>query len=226
MARELFPQPRVIDMVLDTVARHYEVPHLYDDPRLEQLERELEGYLQTAWTSLAGCVSLIEVDPADRREDLRRKTAAVSYESAEAVFSNLRFARFLKGRLLFYAQKIPWFDSEWLIRNELGRMVANFYRAPLVAYGQTRFGEKLSPEEVLDRLCGTLLDGEVCDGVKALVDLVNAPLAPGQERQRATEAAAAFDALHTMLAALSEDVLACFANGVARPERSDGRGVR
>ena len=208
MARELFAQPHVIDIVLDTVARHYEVPDLYDDPGLEQLERELEGYLQTAWSRLAGCVSLIEVDPADSREDLRRKTAAVWYDPGDAVFSSLRFARFLKGRLLFYARSIPWFDSEWLIRNELGRMVANFHRTPLVAYGQIRFSEKLAPEEVLDRLRGNLLDDDVCDGVKAFVDLVNAPLAPGQERQRATEAAAAYDAIHTMIVALSADVLA------------------
>ena len=208
MAREIFPQPQVIDMVLDTVARHYEVPHLYDDPDLEQLERVLEGYLQTAWALLAGCVSLVEVDPGDSCDDLRRKTAAVSYDPADAVFPSLWFARFLKGRLLFYARSIPWFDSEWLIRNELGRMVAIFYRTPLVAYGQIRFSEKLAPEEVLGRLRGSLLDGDVCDGVKVLVGLVNAPLAPGQERQRATEVAAAFDPIHMMIVALSADVLA------------------
>jgi hypothetical protein len=87
-------------------------------------------------------------------------------------------------------------------------MVANFYRTPLVAYGQIRFSAKLAAEEVLDRLRGDLLCGEVCEGVKTLVDLVEAPLAPGQERRRASEAAAAYDAIHAMLVALSADVVA------------------
>jgi hypothetical protein len=207
LARELFGQPLVIDRVFDTVARHYEAPDLYDAPRLESLERELEGYLQGAWARLAGCVSLVEVDPADSREDLRRKTAAVGHDPADALFSSLRFARLLKGRLLFYARSIPWFDSEWLIHNELGRLVANFYRTPLVAYGQIRFSAKLAPEEVLDRLRGNLLDSEVCDGVNNLVDLVRTPLVSGQERQRATGVAVAYDAIHTMLVVLSTDAL-------------------
>ncbi len=31
------------------------------------------------------------------------------------------------------------------VRNELNRLVANFYRTPLVAYGQIGFGGKLAP---------------------------------------------------------------------------------
>jgi hypothetical protein len=174
---------------------------------LEQLERELESYLQGAWGRLAGCVTLIDVDPADTREDLRRKTAAVSYDPRDAIFSSLRFARFLKGRLLFYAQTIPWFDSEWLIRNELNRLVANFYQTPLAAYGQIRFGAKLAPDDVLGRLRGDVLSGELCDGVRDLVGLVNAPLAQGQERWRAQQVAAGFDAMYTMVTFLAADAL-------------------
>jgi hypothetical protein len=203
MARDLFGRPHVIDMVLDVVGRHYEVPDLYDDPRLGQLERELEGYLQGAWARLAGSVSLIEVDPADSRDDLRRKTAAVGQDPADAIFSSLRFARFLKGRLLFYAQTIPWFDSEWLIRNELNRLAANFYHSPLAAYGQIRFGAKLAAEDVLGRVRGNVLSADVCDDVKELVDLLNAPLARGQERRRAQQVAAGFDAMYSMVALLA-----------------------
>lgn len=208
MARAIFPQPQVIDRVLDAVARHYEVPALADDPALERLERELEGYLQAAWERLAGCVQRIAVEAGDRREDVRRKTAAAGHDPAEAVFSGLWFARFLRGRLLFYARRIPWFDSQWLIRNELGRLAAIFYRAPLVAYGRIRFGEQLAAEEVLQRLRGDLLDGGACDAVRFVVQLASAPLERGQERQRAAEVAAAFEVLHAMLAALSADLLA------------------
>jgi len=207
IARELFDQARVIDMVLDTVGRHYEVPGLYEEPRLGQLEQELEGYLRGVWARLAGCVSLIDVDPADNREDLRRKTAAVRSDPVDAISSSLRFARLLKGRLLFYAQTIPWFDSEWLIRNELNRLVANFCRAPLAAYGRMRFGAKLAPDDVLGRLRGDVLSGDLCDGVKNLVDLVNAPLAQGQERRRAQEVAAGFDAMSTMVTLLAAETL-------------------
>ena len=77
MAREIFPHPQVIDMVLDAVARHYEIPHLYDDPCLARLERELESYLQAAWACLEPYVTLIEIDASDSQRDIRRKVAAV-----------------------------------------------------------------------------------------------------------------------------------------------------
>ena len=113
----------------------------------------------------------------------------------------------MKGRLRFYAQTILWFDSEWLIRNELGRMAANFYQTPLVSYGQVRFGEKLAAEEVLHRVRGELLSEDLCDGVKALVSLLNAPLRPGQERQRASQVAAAYDGMVALICSLSGNLL-------------------
>ncbi|NUQ65047.1 MAG: hypothetical protein HUU20_21495 [Pirellulales bacterium] len=207
MARGIFPQPHVIDRVLDAIACHYELPDLDRDPRLEQLERELESYLQSAWAGLAGSVTLVAVDPSDSRDDLRRKTAAVPSDPADAVHSGLRFSRLLKGRLLFYAQSIGWFDSEWLIRNELGRVVANLCTGPLAAYGRARFGAALKPEAVLHRLRGNLLAEDLCEGVTAFIELVGTPLPAGQERPRATQAAAAFDPVPAMLAALSADLL-------------------
>ena len=73
MARDLFPQPQVIEMVLDTVARHYEPPQLYEDPRLEELERELDGYLRER---LGGVEGLRDFD----RRRTRRTAQAISAE--------------------------------------------------------------------------------------------------------------------------------------------------
>ena len=128
------------------------------------------------------------------------------HDPAETVSHSLWFARLLKGRLLFYAQSIPWFDSAWLIRNELKRLISYFYRDPAVSYAQIQFGKTLAPEDVVERLRGDLLSPELCDGVEDFVGLVNTPLGPGQERQRAREVAAGFDAIHTVVALIADDL--------------------
>ncbi len=201
-ARAVFLHPEVIDLVLDAVDRHYEIPGDYEEPRLTEIERTLESYLQDAYAGLAGHVSLLEIDPGDTPVKLKEKIAAVAVDPRERFFEGAKFSRFMKGRLLFYAEDISWFDSAWLIRNELGRIVNNFYALPLQTFALARFGEGLAPEEALERLRGDVLPPEVCAGVLDFVRAARPPLSPGEEKTRAHRVAEVFDPVLVMLETL------------------------
>jgi hypothetical protein len=206
-ARGIFPHPEIIDLVLDAVDRHYEIPEYYEEPRLTEIERSLESYLNDAYAGLAGHVSLIEIDPADTPVQLKEKISAVAVDPRERFFEGAKFSRFMKGRLFFYAEDILWFDSAWLIRNELGRIVNNFYHQPLKSFALARFGETLPPEQVLERLSGNVLAPAVCAGVREFVRTAQPRLSPGEEKTRARRVAEVFDPVLVMLETLGADLI-------------------
>lgn len=205
-ARALFDQPEVIDRVLDAVDRHYEVPAYYVEPKLSEIERELEDYLRSVLAALPGHVSLIDVNPDDTPDKLRARIAAMPADPVEAFFSGARFCRLMKGRLLFYAESIDAFDSPWLIRNELGRIVSNFYETPLRACGQLRFGQQLGANEVLDRCTGEIVTAQDREAVAAFVGAARAPIPEGQERRCARQVAEVFDPMLRVIEALRGDM--------------------
>jgi hypothetical protein len=207
LARDLLPRPQVIDMVLDSVACHYEQPESYREPRLSEIERALAGYLVEAWASLAGRTTLVQPEAGHGPDDVRRKVAAVAADPAAAFFEGVKYARFMKGRLLFYADDITWFDSIWLIRNELGRIAANFCLKPLQTYGRVRFGVALPWEQVLDRLHGGLLLANECAAMREFARVAGGLVADGGEKQRAREVAAVFEPVVATLEKLGADLL-------------------
>jgi len=206
-ARDAFPHPEVIDMILDALDRHYEIPEYYHEPRLTEIERLLESYLRDVYAALADKVSLIDVDPEDSPEQLKEKIAASPMDPAETYFEGAKFCRFMKGRLLFYAASIAWFDAEWLIRNELGRMVTNFVKKPLASFSLARFGEELPADKALDRLRGDVLAADVCDGVEKFVESASAEVAEGQEKERARQVAAVFEPVQIMIETLGAELV-------------------
>jgi hypothetical protein len=208
MARELIPNGSTIDLLFDVVARHYEVPELYVQPRLSELENELERYLESAWAALRDRVTLVSPAPGDRVDAIRAKVKAVTQPPTNAFFEGAKFGRLLKGRLLFYADTIPHFDSAWLIRNEIGRIVSNFYEKPLGIYGHVRFGNSRTPDEVLSALTGQLLRAADAHGMRRFVQVASPPIEPGLERQRARDVADSYDAVLTVVETLGDDLLA------------------
>jgi hypothetical protein len=212
LARELIPGARVIDRMFGTLARHYEIAPDYQEPRLSELEDELERYLAGAWAALAGHVTLVAPSAHDGPEQARAKVAAVPVDPAAAFFESAKFGRLLKGRLLFYAEAIPHFDSAWLIRNELGRIVANFYERPLKLYGRVRLGGEMSCAQVLERLRGGVLsgggDGDECDGMRRFAEVAARPIASGDERAASRRVAEVYDVVPIVLDKLATDMLA------------------
>ncbi|OGD22875.1 MAG: hypothetical protein A2W03_06110 [Candidatus Aminicenantes bacterium RBG_16_63_16] len=205
-AKEVFPHPEVIDLVLEAVDRHYEIPEYYAEPRLTEIERMLEKYLNDAYACLAGQVSLIEIDLADTPAKLKEKISAVAVDPRERFFEGAKFSRFMKGRLLFYAEEILWFEAAWLIRNELGRIVNNFYTLPLETFALARFGEKIPPETALERLRGDILPPDVCEGARKFVRTAQAPCEPGEEKAVARRVAEVFDPVLVMLETLGAEL--------------------
>ena len=128
-------------------------------------------------------------------------------EPMDAFLQGVKFGRLMKGRLLFYAEEIPWFDSEHLIRHEIRRILPNLFTTPLMIYGKARLGEDLSPEDVVKRLRGELLGRTVCDDVITFAERAREPIQEGKERAQARRVAEKFDAVLEMAEALCADLL-------------------
>ena len=205
-ARKRIAGLEIIDLVLEAVERHYEMPELYDEPRLTELDAHLHAALCRVFAALSGAVDSIRIDPADAPAALKAKLAAVPVDPVELFFEGAKFARFMKGRLRFFGSEIAWFDTTWLIRIELGRIIANFHDKPLRCYGLAKFGETLLPDKVLERLQGSLVPEDMCAGVREFVRRAAVPIVPGQEKRQALAVAEVFETVQTMLEILSADL--------------------
>ena len=207
LARETLPNPEVIDLIFHALENHYEIPELYAEPRLTELERQLDDYLRDAWAAITAQVTLIPGSAEDTRETLAAKVNAIAIDPIELFFSSANFTRLMKGRLLFYAQEIPWFDAIWQIKNELGPIVQNFCTAPLEAYALARFGTELKADQVLDRLRGNLLTEKEVDGIRKFVEVAGAPLIAGEEKAQAQAAAGIYEPVLSVYEKLNCDML-------------------
>lgn len=180
-AREVFPMPEVMDLVLDGIERHYETPEWYEEPQLTELDALMERYLcaviDTVRTTTPGFVCPPHPTPAEVRAAVKALPEA---GPMARFFENIKFARFMKGRLWFYAQELAWFDSLPLIRIELGRIGKNFLTTPLEIFSSEVLGKNLHWEDVLKELltCGfSREDIKMCRRFHDLAD----PGAPAAE---------------------------------------------
>jgi hypothetical protein len=197
-ARARLPNPEVIDMTLEAVDRHYEIPEWYSGERLAEIERLLETYLHDAYSAILPSLTVIDGCRGDSPRELKIRVAAVPRNFVSEFLESARFSRLMKGRLLFYAAEVPGFDSTWLIHNELNRIVRNFYDQPLRAFSRGFFRTESSPGEVLRRLSGSLLSESSCRDILRFADVAGRPVSAGQEKQRAREVAACMEAVQTM----------------------------
>lgn len=207
LARDLFDNPEVIDMLFDVNEKHYELPDYYIEPKLTEIERTLEKYLNNVYLKLADHVTLIEVNPADTAKEIKAKASGMSVDWFNQFYEKAKFCRFMRGRLLFYAEQIDWFDAAWLIRNDLGRIINNFYKNPLIAAGHILFDEKLSPEEVLNRLSGEFISSEIAKGVAKFVEAASRTIEDGQEKKHAKEVVEVFEPLQVMIETVTAKLL-------------------
>ena len=100
----------------------------------------------------------------------------------------------MKGRLRFYAGAPDHFETEWLIRNELGRIGTSFFSIPFrILWRMVDGREVASPVEMIDELRGDLLTGDEIAAVKAFAARTAAMPPPGKEKEAALEIADVFD---------------------------------
>lgn len=216
LAKSLFPRPEVIHHTLGSVQNHYEAPEDYAEPRLTAIERQLETYLYEVWASLQDRLKLVMPAAGDDVDAVRAKLAAVPGDATAEFFEGVKFGRLLEGRLRFYAEEIAWFDSAWLIRNELRRIVKNFYTRPLSVYGRLRFQRRMTDDEVLEHLRGTLLDDQSCRDMRRFAAIASEPIAPGDERRQARAVADVYQPVLAVCETLGADLLARVKCGAER----------
>ncbi len=189
LARGLFPNPGVIDMIVETLDRHYEVPELYDEPRISELEGILYNYMRDAFHVVRPRITVIETNPGDTAKELGAALARRGGNVLEKFFDGAKFCRLMMGRILFYAEEIPWFDSGWLIRHELGRDRKMFYEATFSAFARIAWETDLSPDDSLARCRGEFLDDEEIRAVRAYADVFVEPYDPAHIKRFALRVA-------------------------------------
>lgn len=199
LAQELFPDPATPRLVLAAIERHFEIEDYYGDDRLLELETMLDRYLRGAGAALASSLQLIRWDSGESPETLRAKVRQIRPTPEGAFYDVFKFCRLMKGRLLFYAIDLPWFETTWLIHNELGRLRRWFYEECFARYAEARLGAPLSAEQTVARLEGGLLSLTEAAGTRAFAAIAGMPIEAGREKERAREVAACFEPVHCAL---------------------------
>lgn len=159
LAYGLFPELKdVLDEIFYVVDKHYEVPWLYEEPGLSELEKRLYIALQVVKDRLNGHITLI---PEDKKSNIalwRGILDEAPISPLLRVFDSSKFSRLFKGRMYFYANAPVHFDNIWLIQNELGRIGDLFYKTPYRVYWEAVQGEKVdNPDLIVPRLVPSIL---------------------------------------------------------------------
>jgi len=217
-AETIFPQRAVMESVRDAISRHYEIPSWYEEPEITRLDARLETYLREAINVL------LERDPSfdcprdPRPAQLRTAVGRLPATAPlAALFENVKFARFMKGRLWFFGQEIDWFDSLPLIQIELGRIRKNFLVTPLEIFSAQILGEKRSWNEVVDALTGQEISAEEAAVFRKFHALADPTLPKSEYKKRALEIADIFSPFLTAL----EKISSAAARETIRPSASD-----
>jgi len=193
LAQARLDKTALVDRVMGILDAHYETPDICEDPGLGRFERKLEAYLRMTYRALAPELTLFRADVDDAPGDLRARLTGVAVDPVQQFFEVIKFSRLMKGRLLFYAEEIPHFDSIPCIRIDVGRMRTNFFEKPLSIYGKMRYEDDVSPEEVASRLRGDLWSAAEYDGMMKLARLARLPESAGDYRPLARRIAEDFE---------------------------------
>ena len=119
------------------------------------------------------------------------------------IFDHAKFSRLMKGRLHFYAQAPAYFETLWLIRNELGRIGRNFFVQPFRVFWKLRSGQTVQdPSTILDAL-GDLLTPQEVACTREFHRLTPGTWADGDERRLALAIVEVFDGFFAALSKIS-----------------------
>jgi len=184
----------------DAVARHYEMPELYEEPALTHLEDRLEQALDMLRERIAPELTLIPNAPAKSMSEWRACLNDVRLDPYPRIFDGAKFSRLMKGRLAFYARVPRHFDSVWCIENELRRLRRNFFEIPFGVYWETVTGQMPeNPAEVVPQLCPSLLTQDEVRCVQEFVRLLPGHWDPGTQKDIALAIADVFDGFFSAL---------------------------
>jgi hypothetical protein len=199
LARELFAEvPASADVFthcLDLVERHYQAPTLLAPAALSELENDLLAVLDSLAEALRGAITLFPLEVRERPAKWKAALAGRPVSPARCVFDLIKFARFTKGRLLYYLAAPSYFETSALLKVELGRIGEWFYTRPLLVYARTIWGAELPPGDTLQRLTGELFTEEEAEAAREFDRLANGAWA-GRERSTVEGLIPVFDAFY------------------------------
>jgi len=193
-ALTLFPQRATMELVLKLIGLHYEAELYLTEPGITRLDNALATYLQGVVNTLREAGAPFNFPPTPTPQTL--KTTVLGPDSTVALstlFDSLKYARLLKGRLWFYGQELPGFDTTFLIRNELNRMQSLYYDIPLRGFAQLVYGEETTSDGALLAMRGDAFSSDEIDSFRRFAAAVDPICANADLKQRALEIAAVFD---------------------------------
>jgi len=199
LARNLFPGEHVIDLIMEILDSHYEAPEYYTEPKLSEFEAALFGYLRDSLRVIVPDITVIEASPLDTSKELKDKLSRVTVGLWNRFFDGAKFCRLMMGRLYFYAESIPHFDSMWLIENELKRIRQLFFETTFRAFGRIVWGVDMTPEESLERCREVYITGNEYTAVKAYADIFGKPYSAATIKEYAREIAGKMGSFQVVL---------------------------
>ncbi|MCM8825003.1 MAG: hypothetical protein NC937_02455 [Candidatus Omnitrophica bacterium] len=162
LAQKLFPHCAIFGEMLDLVDRHYEEPSLYQENALSFLESRMFETLKELLKEILENISLVPDAKNKTDRQLKEVLRNLQTEKNLVIFENAKFARLMKGRLFFYINAPDYFDSVYLIRNEMRRIGRNFFIAPFSIFWELKTGERIQdPSTILNELDDVLTKDEI-----------------------------------------------------------------
>jgi len=206
-AESLFPGLKCWAIIDEILNAHYETPKWYGEPHLSMLEDELETALKFIAGSLRDVITVVPEEAGTDIGKWKESLQNVRVDPALRVFENAKFSRLMKGRLIFYASAPEYFQTEWLISNELRRLGNNFFRVPFRTYWEIKTGKKVDdPAVIIPLLRGSVLSDSEADAVAEFARLTPGHWEHGREKEIALAIAGIFDDFFHALTRLTKDI--------------------
>ncbi|OHB80363.1 MAG: hypothetical protein A2V98_04735 [Planctomycetes bacterium RBG_16_64_12] len=208
MAAARFAELECWDHLWEILAADYMTPKWYEEPYLTELEDALEDGLAAIRDALRDVITLVPRKAGIDVTAWKKALARAPADPVAEILDNARFSRMMKGRLQFYADAPPHFDTTWLIRNELGRIGQSFFVNPFRVFWKTVSGQMVDdPLTILPELRGGLLSSEEVEAVERFHRLTVRPCAEGKEKEAARAIAGVFDGFFHALSKIHREVL-------------------
>jgi hypothetical protein len=203
-ARRLFPEISVFDELIHVLDEHYELPHLFREPDMSDLEFRLFDALKFLGARLSDCITVISPAPGTTPVGWPVLLKGYVPDPKLKVFDNSKWARQMKGRLYFYAHAPVHFDSTLCIGVELNRIHDMFYAVPFKTYWELKTGDSEADlPEIVESLRGDCLTDSQADATLTFGSLTWRKWQPSDYKKAALEVVAVYEEFYRGLHNLS-----------------------
>jgi len=206
LAGKIFKDIDIFDEVIEIVQKNYELPHLYQEPDLFELEARLFKGLKTVVSHLRESITVLPGARQGGPDEWRQAIKKVAVEPSLKIFDHAKFARLMKGRLYFYTHVPLHFDSLWFLQVELSRIGNMFFRVPFGTFWEITRGEKMeNPADIVPQLNHDILTEKEVECTLAF-DRLTQQVCQGREKEIAGQIAEIYDGFFHALYKISTNI--------------------